>query len=69
VLDMRIEPPIEIHTISHTLWQQTNLSLPKSVQDAATVIIKEKLNCGLLKYSQGPYCSRYFLVSKKVPGD
>jgi hypothetical protein len=69
VLDTRIKPPIEIHTIPHTPWQQTNLRLPKSVQDTATVMVKEKLDRGLLEYSQGPYRSWYLLVSKKVRGD
>jgi hypothetical protein len=63
-----IEPPVIIHTIPHEPWQQQNLRLPKAMQDAATAIVKEKLELGILEFSQGPYRSRYFLVEKTAPG-
>src|SRR5947207_6630528 len=69
LLDPTIEPPVVIHTIPHTPWQQQNLRLPKSMQDAATAHVKEKLANGVLEFSQGPYRSRYFLVAKKNPGE
>jgi hypothetical protein len=68
ILDPAIEPPVKIHTVPHQPWQQQNLRLPKSMQDAATAIVKEKLANGTLEASQGPYRSRYFLVAKKEPG-
>jgi hypothetical protein len=68
LLDPRIEPPIKIHTVPHQPWQQVNLRLPKAMQDEATRQVKEKLDLGILEFSQGPYRSRYFLVQKKEPG-
>jgi len=32
-------------------------------------IIKEKLENGMLEYSQGSYQSHYFLITKKKPGE
>jgi RNase H-like domain found in reverse transcriptase/Integrase zinc binding domain len=61
-----IEPPVVIHTVPHEPWQQNNIRLPKATQDAATAIVKEKQKLGILEHSQGPYRSRYFLVSKKT---
>jgi Reverse transcriptase (RNA-dependent DNA polymerase) len=69
LLNPAIEPPIVIHTVPHTPWQQQNIRLPKAMQEAATAIVKEKLQSGILEFSQGPYRSRYFLVEKKVKGD
>ena len=67
MLKPEIEPPIVIHTVPHTPWQQQNLWLPKAMQETATKIVKEKLANGMLEHSQGPYRSRYFLVLKKNP--
>ena len=69
LLDSSIESPVVIHTVPHTSWQQQNLRLPKAMQDAATVHVKEKLDHGILEFSQGPYRSRYFLVAKKKPDE
>ena len=69
LLKPSVEPPIIIHTIPHVPWQQQNIRLPKSMQEAATEMVKEKLTYGILEPSQGPYRSRYFLVVKKKPGD
>ena len=67
--DERIKPPVVIHTVPHSPWQQQNIRQPKAIQDAATAIVREKLDNGTLEFSQGPYRSRYFLVPKKVPGE
>jgi hypothetical protein len=69
LLDPSIEPAVIVHTVPHTPWQQQNLRLPRAMQDAATAIVKEKLDSGTLEFSQGPYQSRYFLVKKKNPGE
>ena len=69
LLHESIEPPVVIPTVPHVPWQQQNLRLPKSTQDAATEHVKQKLALGVLEYSQGPYRSRYFLVAKKTPGE
>ena len=69
LLDPSIEPPVVIHTVPHTPWQQQNIRLPKAMQDVATTHVKEKLALGILELSQGPYRSRYFLVAKKDPGE
>ncbi len=55
LLDPSIEPPVIIHTIPHTPWQQQNLRLPKMMQDVATAHVKEKLANDVLEFSQGPY--------------
>ena len=65
LLDPSIEPPVVIHTVPHTPWQQPNLRLPKASQEEATRQVKAKLDLGLLEFSQGPYRSRYFVVPKK----
>jgi len=65
LLNPEIEPPVIIHTVPHSPWQQQNLRLPKSMQATATAIVKEKIENGTLEFSQGPYRSRYFLVEKK----
>ena len=38
------------------------------MQQEATKHVREKLENGQLKFSQGPYRSRYFLVEKKADG-
>ena len=38
------------------------------MQEAATAIVKDKLKAQILKYSQEPYRSRYFLVEKHDKG-
>src|SRR5271169_1991457 len=67
-LNPEIEPPVVIHTVPHSPWQQQNLRLPKAMQEAATAIVREKLANGVFEFAQGPYRSRYFLVEKKAPG-
>jgi len=69
LLSPEIEPPVVIHTIPHTPWQQQNIRLPKAMQEVATKHVKEKLANGMLEFSQGPCRSRYFLVKKKDPGE
>ena len=65
LLDESIEPPVIVQTVPHAPWQQNNLRLPKAMQDEAAKIVREKLDYGLLEFSQGPYRGRYFLVGKK----
>ena len=69
LLHESIEPLVIDHTVPYTPWQQQNLRLPKSMQDAAVAIIKEKLENGTLEYSKGSYRKRYFLTAKKKPGE
>jgi hypothetical protein len=64
-LNPEIEPPVVIHTVPHSPWQQQSLRLPKAMQEAATELVKERLKYGIYEFSQGPYRSRYFLVEKK----
>jgi len=68
LLNSMIEPPVKIYTVPHVPWQQQGLRLPKAMQQEATRQVREKLELGILEFSQGPYRSRYFLVEKKVPG-
>ena len=65
LLSPEIEPPVKIHTVPHLPWQQQNLRLPRVMQQEATKHVREKLELGILEFSQGPYRSRYFLVGKK----
>jgi len=65
LLNPEIEPPVKIHTVPHTPWQQQNIRLPRAMQQEATKHVREKLENGMLEFSQGPYRSRYFLVEKK----
>jgi hypothetical protein len=65
LLNPEIEPPVTIHTVPHVPWQQQNLRLPRAMQEEATRQVKEKLELGMLEFSQGPYRNRYFLVEKK----
>lgn len=67
LLDASIEPPVVVHTVPHTPWQQNSHRLPKAMQEEAAEIIQEKLDHGLYEFSQGPYRGRYFLVEKKEP--
>ena len=67
-LKPEIEPPIEIRTVPHDPWQQTNLRLPKAMQEMANEIIRKNLAAGNYEFSQGPYRGRYFLVEKKQAG-
>ena len=69
LLHESIEPPIEIHTVSHILWQQQNLQLLKAMRDAATEHVKQKLASSVLEFCQGPYRLQFFLVAKKKPGE
>jgi hypothetical protein len=68
LLNPRIELPIKMHTVPHQPWQQLNLRLPRAMQEEATRQVKEKIDLGILEFSQSPYRSRYFLVAKKEPG-
>jgi hypothetical protein len=68
LLNPEIEPPVVIHTVPHVPWQQQSLRLPKAMQEAASMIIKEKLANGILEFSEGPYRGRFFLVEKKEKG-
>ena len=64
-LNPEIEPPVVIHTVPHVPWQQQNLQLPHAMQEEATKQISEKLESGMLEFSEGPYHSQIFLVEKK----
>ena len=57
LLNPEVEPPVEIHTVPHTPWQQQSLRLPKAMQEAASAILKKKLASGVLEHSQGAYRS------------
>ena len=54
LLSPEIEPPVVIHTIPHTPWQQQNIRLPKAMQEVATKHVKEKLANGCLNSRKDP---------------
>ena len=64
-----ISPPIVINTIEHEAWQAANFPCPKPLLPLVVKMLKERLDKGILEYSEGPYRNPWFLVKKKTPGD
>jgi hypothetical protein len=64
-----ISPPIIINTIEHEAWQAANFLCPKPLLPLVVKMLKERLDRGVLEYSEGPYRNPWFLVKKKKPGD
>ncbi len=63
-----IEPPHVIPTIDHVPWQVKNFQVPKALEGEVINIIKDRMQCGALERSFGPYRNPWFLVPKKTPG-
>ena len=66
LLRPEIEPPVVIHTVPHTPWQQQNIRLPYAMREAATKIVKKKLANGLLEHSQGHYRKSLFPYQEEI---
>ena len=63
-----IQPPHVVLTIDHIPWQAKNLKVPKALEVEVIDIIKDRMQCGALEQSFGPYRNPWFLVPKKTPG-
>ena len=63
-----VEPPPAIPTIPHTPWQAKNFKVPKALDAEVVKIIKDRIDCGALERSFGPYRNPWFLVPKKQTG-
>ena len=68
LLTPEIEPPVVIHMVPHTPWQQQNIPLPKAIQEVAREQVKAKLTNGMLECSHGPYTG-LFSINKKNPSE
>jgi hypothetical protein len=65
LLHHSIEPPVVIHTVPHTPWQQQNPRLPKAMQDVATAHVKRQTGTRNPRIVTRSLSSRHFLVAKK----
>ena len=63
-----IELPHVVPTIDHIPWQVKNFKVPKALEGEVIDIIKDRMQCGVLERSFGPYRNPWFLVPKKTPG-
>jgi len=59
-----IEPPHVIPTVPHKPWQAPNFKIPAGLRDVSARIIEDRLECGTIERSFGPYRNPWFLVEK-----
>ncbi len=64
-----VSPPITINTVEHKAWQAPNFPCPKALLPTVIKMLKDRLDRGVLEYSEGPYRNAWFLVKKKKPGE
>ena len=62
-----IELPHVVPTIDHVAWQAKNFKVPKALEGEVINILKDRMDCGALERSFGPYRNPWFLVPKKTP--
>ena len=55
-----------VPTIDHIPWQAKNFKVPKASEGEVIDIIKDRMQCGALERSFGPYRNPWFLVPKKT---
>ena len=60
-----IEPPHSIPTVPHTAWQEPSFRIPAALQEVSIRLIQDRLDCGTIERSFGPYRNPWFLVPKK----
>ena len=61
--------PIVISTIEYKVWQATNFLCLKALLPLVIKMLKERLDRGVLEYSDGLYRNLWFLVKKKKLGE
>ena len=59
-----IEPPHVIPTIPHKPWQSPSFRIPAGLYEVSAGIIQDRLACGTIERSFGPYRNPWFLVEK-----
>ncbi len=64
-----VSPPIVISTIEHKAWQAANFLCLKALLPLVIKMLKERLDRGVLEYSDGLYRNLWFLVKKKKLGE
>lgn len=65
VFKEEIEPPHRIPTVPPEPWQVPSFHIPKALMSEVTKICEDRLQCGTLEPSFGPYRNPWFLVKKK----
>ena len=59
-----VEPPHVIPTIPHKPWQSPSFRIPAALHGVSAAIIQDRLACGTIERSFGPYRNPWFLVEK-----
>ena len=59
-----VEPPHVIPTIPHKPWQSPSFRIPAALHGVSAAIIRDRLACGTIERSFGPYRNTWFLVEK-----
>ena len=59
-----IEPPHIIPTVPHIPWQAPSFRIPAALHEISAGIIQDRLECGTIERSFGPYRNPWFLVEK-----
>src|SRR5437660_2150911 len=59
-----IEPPHVIPTIPHKAWQAASFRIPPALHETSIKLIQDRLACGTIERSFGPYRNPWFLVEK-----
>ena len=59
-----IEPPHVILTIPHKAWQAASFCKPPALRETSVRLIENRLACGTIERSFGPYWNPWFLVEK-----
>ena len=61
--------PIILKTIEYKAWQAPNYPCPRVLLPIVIKMFKDRLDRGVLEYSEGLYRNAWFLVKKKKPGE
>ena len=59
-----IEPPHVIPTVPHKAWQAASFQIPPALHEPSVRLIQDRLACGTIERSFGPYRNPWFLVEK-----
>src|SRR5205807_5962610 len=59
-----IEPPHVIPMIPHKAWQAASFRIPPALHETSVRPIQDRLACGTIERSFGPYRNSWFLVEK-----
>ena len=59
-----IEPPHVIPTVPHKAWLASSFQIPPALHETSFRLIQDRLACGTIERSFGPYRNPWFLVEK-----